>query len=128
MGILFRRVTVYPGQQPAKERTPESTNASQSRYVGGWHTTEKARRHTHEWTDLYKSWRLLSPESGIEGAAGHANRQIWAHEAPLSERHRKGLYTSLLLTEKLYPHLLEIDEAANKRMDILMPQLMKAPV
>jgi L-alanine-DL-glutamate epimerase-like enolase superfamily enzyme len=39
---------------------------------------------------------------------------------------RKGLYTSLLLTEKLYSHLLEIDEAANERMDILMPQLMKA--
>ena len=38
----------------------------------------------------------------------------------------KGLYTSLLLTEKLYPHLLEIDEAANERLDILMPQLMKA--
>ena len=42
------------------------------------------------------------------------------------KEHRKGLYTSLLLTEKLYPHLLEIDETANERMDILMPQLMKA--
>ena len=42
------------------------------------------------------------------------------------KEHRKGLYTSLLLTEKLYPHLMEIDEAANERMDILMPQLMKA--
>ena len=42
------------------------------------------------------------------------------------KEHRKGLYTSLLLTEKLYPHLLEIDEAANERMDVLMPQLMKA--
>ncbi len=42
------------------------------------------------------------------------------------KEHRKELYTSLLLTEKLYPHLLEIDEAANERMDILMPQLMKA--
>lgn len=40
--------------------------------------------------------------------------------------HRPALYSSLLLTEKLYPHLLEIDEAANERMDILMPQLMKA--
>lgn len=40
--------------------------------------------------------------------------------------HRPALYNSLLLTEKLYPHLLEIDEAANERMDILMPQLMKA--
>lgn len=42
------------------------------------------------------------------------------------KEYRKGLYTSLLLTEKLYLHLLEIDEAANERLDILMPQLMKA--
>lgn len=42
------------------------------------------------------------------------------------KEHRPALYSSLLLTEKLYPHLLEIDEAANERMDILMPQLMKA--
>lgn len=40
--------------------------------------------------------------------------------------HRPTLYSSLLLSEKLYPHLSEIDEAANERMDILMPQLMKA--
>lgn len=42
------------------------------------------------------------------------------------KEHRPALYSSLLLTEKLYPHLLEIDETANERMDILMPQLMKA--
>ena len=39
------------------------------------------------------------------------------------KEHRKGLYTSLLLTEKLYPHLLEIDKTANERMDILMQQM-----
>ena len=42
------------------------------------------------------------------------------------KEHRPALYSSLLLSEKLYPHLLEIDEAANERMDILMPQLMNA--
>lgn len=42
------------------------------------------------------------------------------------KEYRPALYSSLLLSEKLYPHLLEIDEAANRRMDILMPQLMKA--
>lgn len=42
------------------------------------------------------------------------------------KEYRPALYSSLLLSEKLYPHLLEIDEAANERMDILMPQLMKA--
>lgn len=42
------------------------------------------------------------------------------------KEYRPVLYSSLILTEKLYPHLLEIDEAANEHMDILMPQLMKA--
>ena len=42
------------------------------------------------------------------------------------KEYRPVLYSSLILTEKLYPHLLEIDEAANERMDILIPQLMKA--
>lgn len=42
------------------------------------------------------------------------------------KEYRPTLYNSLLLSEKLYPHLLEIDEAANARMEILMPQLMKA--
>ena len=39
--------------------------------------------------------------------------------------HRPILYNSLILQERLYPHLLEIDKAANERMDALMPQLMK---
>lgn len=42
------------------------------------------------------------------------------------KEYRPALYSSLILSEKLYPHLLEIDEAANARMDILMAQLMKA--
>jgi len=42
------------------------------------------------------------------------------------KEYRPVLYSSLLLTEKLYPHLLETDEAANERIDILMPELMKA--
>ncbi|WP_269477204.1 TnpV protein [Hominibacterium faecale] len=42
------------------------------------------------------------------------------------KEYRPALYSSLLLSEKLYSHLLQIDEAANERMDILMPQLMKA--
>ena len=42
------------------------------------------------------------------------------------EKHRPVLYNSLILRERLYPYLLEIDRAANERMDVLMPQLMKA--
>ena len=33
---------------------------------------------------------------------------------------------SLLLSERLYPHLREIDEAANNRLEQMMPELMKS--
>ena len=40
--------------------------------------------------------------------------------------HRPRLYTSLILCEKLYPHLLEIDRAARERMDVMLPRMMEA--
>ena len=42
------------------------------------------------------------------------------------KEYRPSLYRSLILSEKLYPHLLEIDEAAHRRLDMMMPELMKA--
>lgn len=41
------------------------------------------------------------------------------------KEHRPSLYSSLILSEKLYPHLLEIDQAAQKRMDAMLPHMMK---
>ena len=35
------------------------------------------------------------------------------------------IYNQLLLTEKLYPHLIEIDETAQSRLEQMMPQLAK---
>ena len=42
------------------------------------------------------------------------------------KEHRPLIYNQLLLTEKLYPHLLEIDETANGRLEQMMPQLAAA--
>ena len=39
---------------------------------------------------------------------------------------RPSLYSSLILSEKLYPHLLEIDRAACERMDAMLPRMMEA--
>ena len=41
------------------------------------------------------------------------------------KEHRPGLYSSLILSEKLYPHLLEIDRAARERMDAMLPRMME---
>ena len=40
------------------------------------------------------------------------------------QENRPVLWNSLILSEKLYPHLREIDETANRRLDQMMPELM----
>ena len=42
------------------------------------------------------------------------------------KEHRPVLYSSLILSEKLYPHLLEIDRAARERIDAMLPRMMAA--
>ena len=41
------------------------------------------------------------------------------------KEHRPILYNQLLMSEKLYPHLLEIDETAQSRLEQMMPKLAK---
>ena len=41
------------------------------------------------------------------------------------QKHRPMTFYSLLLTGKLYSHLLEIEETANRRMEQILPQLME---
>ena len=41
------------------------------------------------------------------------------------KEHRPLIYNQLRLTEKLYPHLIEIDETAQSRLEQMMPQLAK---
>ena len=42
------------------------------------------------------------------------------------QENRPVLWNSLILSEKLYPHLREIDETANRRLERLMPELMRS--
>ena len=39
------------------------------------------------------------------------------------QEHRPVLWNSLILSEQLYPHLKEIEETANRRLEQMMPQL-----
>ena len=41
------------------------------------------------------------------------------------KKHRPILYNQLLMSEKLYPHLLEIDRTAQERMDTMLPYMME---
>ena len=40
------------------------------------------------------------------------------------KEHRPVLWNRLILSERLYPHLREIDETANRRLTQMMPELM----
>ena len=42
------------------------------------------------------------------------------------QENRPVLWNSLILSEKLYPHLREIDETANRRLEQMMPRLMQS--
>ena len=42
------------------------------------------------------------------------------------KEHRPLIYNHLLMSEKLYPHLQEIDETANSRLEQMMPRLAEA--
>ena len=42
------------------------------------------------------------------------------------KEHRPILYNQLLMSEKLYSHLLEIDRTANSRLEQMMPQLAES--
>ena len=41
------------------------------------------------------------------------------------KEHRPILYNQMLMSEKLSPHLIEIDETAQSRLEQMMPQLAK---
>ena len=43
----------------------------------------------------------------------------------LQENH-PGTFNAMVLNGTLYSHLVEVDEAAQRRLDVLMPQLAKA--
>ena len=42
------------------------------------------------------------------------------------QENRPVLWNSLILSEKLYPHLREIDETTNRRLEQMMPALMQS--
>ena len=39
------------------------------------------------------------------------------------KKHRPILYNQLLMSEKLYPHLLEIDRTAQERVETMLPHI-----
>ena len=65
------------------------------------------------------SLRLSPQESKPLGKYARMRKAYLQEQRPV-------LWNQLILSEKLYPHLREIDEAANNRLEQMMPELMKS--
>lgn len=88
----------------------------------------KERRPQHEEShELHPERRLADSRAEAERTA---RRSPWASTAGYGKaylkEHRPILYNQLLMSEKLYPHLLEIDETANSRLEQMIPQLAES--
>ena len=85
------------------------------------------RSVTHgEQPDLHEERRLPDSRPEPERTAGEAPGKYGRMRKAYLKEHRPLIYNQLLLTEKLYPHLLEIDETANSRLEQMIPQLAES--
>ena len=66
------------------------------------------------------------PQSPISATTGGCGKPIWGRlRKAYLEQYRHRLYTALVASEKLYPHLAETDRAARDMLDYLMPRLAR---
>ena len=85
------------------------------------------RSVTHgEQPDLHEERRLPDSRPEPDRAAAEAPGQVRQMRKAYLKEHRPILYNQLLMSEKLYPHLQEIDETANSRLEQMMPRLAEA--
>lgn len=66
--------------------------------------------------DYYIPDIIIQEISKPIGRFGRMRRKYLQEETPI-------LYNDLILTEKLFPHLLEVEEIAQRRFDVLMEQM-----
>ena len=65
------------------------------------------------------------PAIGLSEAATENMGKYGRMRKHYLQAYRPGLYNSLLLSGTLYTHLLEIDQTARKRLELMMPEMAK---
>ena len=66
----------------------------------------------------YPNLTLQNPQPKSLGKYGRMRREYLKNHRPI-------LWNQMILSEKLYPHLYEIEETANRRMEQMMEELTK---
>ena len=65
------------------------------------------------------------PDIALQGLASESLAKYGFMRQSFLKQHRLFLYNQLVRSDRLYPHLLETQQAAYERMDTLMTQLVK---
>ena len=66
------------------------------------------------------------PAIGLSEAATENLGKYGRMRKQYLQAHKQELYNSLLLSGTLHTHLLEIDQTARKRLELMMPEMAKA--
>ena len=75
--------------------------------------------YTHNGDYLIPDLTLYPQEAKPLGKYGRMRKKYL-------QEHRPVLWNQMILSETLFPHLREIEETANRRLEQMMPGLMKA--
>jgi hypothetical protein len=73
-----------------------------------------------------KNGDCLIPELSLAGQEEKPLGKYGRMRKKYLQEHRPVLWNQMILSETLYPHLREIDEAANDRLERMLPALAKA--
>ena len=69
-----------------------------------------------------KSGDYLIPDMTVRAPERSLGKYGMLRKSYLKD-HRPVMYNRLALTEKLFPHCLEVEDAANERLELMMKQL-----
>ena len=84
----------------------------------GHRIMENKLNYTQNGDYLIPNLTLSETETKPLGKYGRMRKKYLQENRPV-------LWNSMILSETLYPHLREIDETANRRLEQMMPELMK---
>ena len=88
------------------------------------HTAERSMNHGEQ-SDLPRNGDYLIPNLTLSEQPSKPLGKYGRMRKAYLKEHRPLIYNQLLMSEKLYLHLLEIDETANSRLEQMMPRLAK---
>ena len=84
----------------------------------GHRIMENKLNYTQNGDYLIPNLTLSETETKPLGKYGRMRKKYLQENRPV-------LWNSMILSETLFPHLREIDETANRRLEQMMPELMK---